>query len=523
MQQPPEKPCQTPDLLTLNINAVLSANQITGTKVQVYSCAISPEKARVIPPGSDENQPVYASFPIIYHNTSIGALHLEQPQILSKNELKKLSCVTKKLALLIKRYQATSLSNYYLGKTVNITPYSDHTLKLDAFIEIAASTRFPVIIRGEFGSEKLSVASAIHYNSALKHQAFIEVDCSTPGLDAFEKNLRHCFEQGRGGSIFLHAIDELPLPQQQVLSQLIQEQEASHEQVLNGSRYHKIRFLVSTTRPLTRQVISGEFSRQLYLQLNFLNVQLAPLNERKQDIPEIVDKLMNRHRLYPEQCLSEDVKESLCRYSWPGNYQQLERVLIRLLTLASSNPIQLGELHQCAPEILSETDQATQKKPKAQKAQKLQEKNPPASSRKSAPHVPADIKTNLIPHLLNKNYPVFSNLHPALQKALCYIAENYCEEMSLKQLAGHIGISASHLCALFKSQLNNSYKQIITELKIEKARQLFISQPQARVADIAHKSGFGDISHFEKAFKRFTDCTPRAFKNALTHAMAPIS
>ncbi|WDE10814.1 AraC family transcriptional regulator [Thalassomonas haliotis] len=507
MQQPPKTPCQMPDLLTININATLTANKITGARVEVYACGTFAQNPRVLAPSAREKQPVYASYPIIYHNTSIGMLHLLQPRMLSRDELQKLSCVTKKLALIIKRYQATSLSNHYLGKTVNITPYSDHTLKLDAFIEIAASTRFPVIIRGEFGSEKLSVASAIHYNSVLKHQPFIEIDCSTPCLSAFEKNIQRCFDQGRGGTLFLHAIDELPLPQQLLLAQLIQAQEASHEQALKGTPYNPVRFLVSTTRALTRQLIAGEFSQQLYLKLNYLNVQLAPLSERKQDIPEIVEKLMNRHRLYPEQDLGQAVKKALCQYHWPGNYQQLERVLIRLLTLAGSNPIQLTDLHHNAPEMKPKTNKAAAK----------------ISKTAIVPATKMPLMPDLIPQLINKNYQAFTGLHPALRKALCYVADNYCAQMSLQQLADKIGISASHLCALFKSQLNNSYKQIITELKVEKARRLFINSPLARVSDVAEKSGFGDISHFEKAFKRFTDCTPRAFKNALNHTAAQVN
>jgi len=515
MQQPPKTPCQSTDLLTLSINATLAANQITEAKVEVYSSAVPPEKIQVMPPDPGEVRPVYARFPIIYHNTSIGVLHFGQPRTLSVEEVKKFTCITKKLALLIKRYQATSLSNYYLGKTVNIIPYSDHTLKLDAFIEIAASSRFPVVIRGEFGSEKLSVASAIHYNSALKHESFIEVNCSTPCLSAFERNIHRCFKQGRGGSLFLHAIDELPLPQQQVLAQLIQAQADKHEQTGKEVQTRQIRLLVSTSRSLTHQVMSGKFCHQLYLKLNYLNIQLAPLNERKQDIPEILEKLMNQHRLYPQQSLSDAAENALCRYHWPGNYQQLERVLIRLLTLACSNPISLAEIKHYAPEVVAEPEHSP---PKENRADPVHE-----ARQAPTPEVTPDIATDLIPALINKNYPAFSHLHPALQKALRHIAENYRSQMPLQTLAGQIGISPSHLCALFKSQLNNSYKQIIAELKVENARQLFISQPLARVSDIAHKSGFGDISHFEKVFKRFTDCTPRAFKNALSQTLPPTS
>jgi AraC-like DNA-binding protein len=120
-----------------------------------------------------------------------------------------------------------------------------------------------------------------------------------------------------------------------------------------------------------------------------------------------------------------------------------------------------------------------------------------------------DLKT----HLINKDYQKFNHLHLGLQKALHYLAENYTESLSLTSLAQGAFISPSHLSHLFKHYLKKTFKQILSELRIERAKQIFIATPLIRVTDVSLDVGFGDLSHFEKIFKRYTDMTPREFKN----------
>jgi YesN/AraC family two-component response regulator len=106
-------------------------------------------------------------------------------------------------------------------------------------------------------------------------------------------------------------------------------------------------------------------------------------------------------------------------------------------------------------------------------------------------------------------------MHSGLYKALKYIANNYEREVTLSELAANVYVSASHLSYLFKHHLRKSFKQILSELRIERAKQRISESPYARITDIFQEVGFGDLSHFEKIFKRYTGVTPREYKKKI--------
>jgi len=433
-----------------------------------------------------------SSYPIVYQRKKIGSLHLIGSALDTEHKIqeqKHFQGLTKKLALLIKRYQATNLSHKYLGKDLSLTGYSEPILALDSFIEKAASTYCPVIIEGAFGSEKLCVASAIHYNSQIKHKPFIEINCSTPSTEEFQQNLILCFKQAQGGCVFLHDIDELSLSQQNLLTELLS---ASTSPGVSGHKLESVtnvRLLVSTTSSLAGLTEKKLFARGLYQYFNFLHVQIPALSKRKEDIPYILEKLIKKYCLFPEQEFSEEVNQAFCNYQWPDNYSELERVVTRLLTLSTSNPINLADLKLHTPEILAKH---LKKKGNAEFSCEV---------------------LDLTNSLINKDYQKFTRLHVGLQKALHYLAENYTESMSLTTLAQNAFISPSHLSYLFKFYLQKPFKQVLSELKIERAKQIFATNPHIRITDVSLDVGFGDLSHFEKMFKRYTKMTPREYKN----------
>ena len=286
-------------------------------------------------------------YPLMYQRKKIGQLQLTQAT-LSKSQQQKaqqhVKDIAKRLPLLIKRYQASSLSHHYLHKDLFLSGYSDALMELDSFIERAASTTYPVIIEGAIGCEKLSVASAIHYNSNLKHSPFIEINCSTPSTEEFQQALLRCFEQAQGGCIFLNGIDTLSPPQQNILAELLS---ASTLPGVSGHRVESItnvRLLASTTQPLGALVANNSFARELYEYFNFLHVQLPALASRKEDIPHIINNLLEKYSLFNEQCFDEQAIQALCNYHWPENNAELERVVARLLTLATSNPINVSDI-----------------------------------------------------------------------------------------------------------------------------------------------------------------------------------
>ncbi|OUS25026.1 hypothetical protein A9Q99_22530 [Gammaproteobacteria bacterium 45_16_T64] len=414
------------------------------------------------------------SIPILYQRKIIGDLLCEKEKFHSNNELINFPQITKTMALLFKRFKTNESAGQSYSQRPVLIGYSQQSLKLESFIEKAASASFPVIIEGDIGNEMSAIAHAIHSNSPTPGTPYVEIDCSTSNHVSFDQRLMQSWEQAMGGTLYLHEINELSLSQQSLLI---------------GKLASDVKIIVSSTKPLHSQVNNGDFYRQLYTALDFLKIHIPPLKERKEDIPYMVNLLLLRYRQFDLQTLSESTLQELYNFDWPGNFIQLERVIIKLLTFANSNPIKLNELHSLLPEIIRyENDSDTY-----------------------------DVITHddIIESLIKNDYRHLSTLHKSLEKSLIFLAENYYDNITLDDLANSAHVSASHLSFLFKNHLNKSFKKILAEIRIEHAKCLFQTYPHKRITDASLEVGFGDLSHFEKIFKRHTNMTPRNYKNSV--------
>ncbi|MFT4926596.1 MAG: transcriptional regulator of acetoin/glycerol metabolism, partial [Phenylobacterium sp.] len=274
------------------------------------------------PSGQDpQRQDDCTAYPILYQRQKIGEIYYCGKQQFALL----IAQMAKKIALLARRFQANILSSYYLGRELPANGLSEAAFTLDAFIEKAASARCPVVIKGGFGSEKLAVACAIHYNSPNKHRPFVEINCALTTTEAFKLQLSTCFKQAPGGCVYFHGIDELSFSQQSLLIELLAantlHSEPKHPQINTTD----IRLLLSTTQSLSRLVEHNTFSRQLYAELNFLHTTIPPLVQRKEDIDDILVGRIKQHRLFPEQELSTEAKAQFQNYHWPENDLELER------------------------------------------------------------------------------------------------------------------------------------------------------------------------------------------------------
>lgn len=100
-------------------------------------------------------------------------------------------------------------------------------------------------------------------------------------------------------------------------------------------------------------------------------------------------------------------------------------------------------------------------------------------------------------------------LHPGLARALYSLSERYLGHMSQSELAQLSCISASHLAFLFRSQLRMRFKALLVELRLLYAISLLRENPKILITDLCLQSGFGDLSHFEKMFRRYTSLSVR--------------
>jgi formate hydrogenlyase transcriptional activator len=221
-----------------------------------------------------------------------------------------------------------------------------------ALIEVAkvAPTDSTVMIFGETGTGKELVARAIHRRSKRSGRAFIRVNCAAipPSLIASElfghergaftgalQRRAGRFECADGGTIFLDEIGELSLEAQVSLLRVLQEREFER---VGSSRPISIdvRVLAATNRDLEAAVVAGTFRQDLFYRLNVFPVRVPALRERKDDIPVLVEYLVERYAKKAGKSISLIKKKTLDlfeAYDWPGNIRELQNVVERAVIL----------------------------------------------------------------------------------------------------------------------------------------------------------------------------------------------
>ncbi|WP_238319558.1 AraC family transcriptional regulator, partial [Xanthomonas maliensis] len=448
--------------------------------------------------GAAAEQDGWWSFPVRHAQQMLGELIMASvhggltPAMVSLGQ-----GVAKCCAYLIKRQQAQAWSESHLQRSLSIAGVSAAVWAIDAFVERAADSWLPVIIRGEFGSEKDEAAVLLHASGPWQQGPLVMIDCADPVGDP-----EGWFERAAGGTLVLRGIDELEEALQRRLPQCMRGWQGWGKMADgNGG----VRVIASTTADLAQRVRNGHFSHALLAQLDFLALTLAPLRERAADIAFHVDLVLERHGLQSRELVTDGVMEALRRYRWPDNLSELERVLLRLAVMAGNSPIMVSDLHRHAPRLAECLPQETQDDapPTGQSA----EDGPVGWPRTSIPF-------DWIPGLLHRPGQRFATLHDALRRALVYLGEHYADPLTLADLAQQAHVSQSHLGFLFREELGTTFKPLLQQLRIEKAKDLLQMQPKLRITEVALKVGFGDLSHFEKSFRRLVGVSPREFRNA---------
>lgn len=226
-----------------------------------------------------------------------------------------------------------------------------------ARIERVAATSFTVLIEGESGVGKELVARQIHDLSPRRQGPFVAVNCAAIVETLLEAELfgiedrtatgvrgrRGKFEHADGGTLFLDEVADLSSSAQAKLLRAIQEM--SVERVGGtGSRAVDTRIIAATNQKLSDLVARGRFRLDLYYRLHGVEIVVPPLRERPEDILELTEYFLERHRDFRRLRLSDAAADALTAYRWPGNVRELERVIERAVALADSDRLQLDDL-----------------------------------------------------------------------------------------------------------------------------------------------------------------------------------
>jgi len=248
--------------------------------------------------------------------------------------------------------------NIYLRKEIKkdlhfeeIIGESEPLIHAQFRVKQVASVNSTVLLEGETGTGKELFARAIHNLSPRQNKAFVKVNCAALPASLIESELfghekgaftgavqkqSGRFELAHQGTIFLDEIGELPLELQPKLLRVLQEGE--FERIGNPKTIKvDVRVIAATNRNLESDTHQGLFRKDLYYRLKVYPITIAPLRERKSDIPLLTDYFLKIFNEKLNKCITRihaKTRKMLENYSWPGNIRELENVIERAVIIS---------------------------------------------------------------------------------------------------------------------------------------------------------------------------------------------
>jgi len=248
----------------------------------------------------------------------------------------------------------------------NIVARSAKMQETLATVERVAPTNATVLLGGESGVGKDLIARAIHEKSRRATGPFVKINSTAIPENLLESELFGYekgaftgaaaskpgkFELADKGTLFLDEIGDVPPATQVKLLRVLQEREFER---LGGTKTIKVdvRLVAATNRNLRAALEQGTFREDLYYRLNVVPIDIAPLRERKEDIPELVNLFVSRFAGdsgKPVDGISPEAMKVLVNYHWPGNVRELQNIIERACALAKGTTIEVTDIHLDSP------------------------------------------------------------------------------------------------------------------------------------------------------------------------------
>jgi len=319
----------------------------------------------------------YVGHPLVFRGEQLGVLVMFCRRVMSQEEFDRVAGFASHAAIAIKNAQLfeevkqlkdrLQAECAYLQEEIKFGHNYDEIIGQSAALKYVlfkvgqiAATDTTVLILGETGTGKELIARAIHSQSARRNRPLVKVSCATLPANLIESELfghekgaftsaqaRHegRFELADGATIFLDEIGELPLELQSRLLRVLQDGEFER---LGSSRTKKVdvRVIAATNQDLEKEVQRGHFRKDLWYRLNIFPITIQPLRERTDDIPLLVDYLVQKfaRKLRKKiEIIPQQVMKNLQKHPWPGNVRELENVIERAVINTRNHRLQLAE------------------------------------------------------------------------------------------------------------------------------------------------------------------------------------
>ncbi len=247
-------------------------------------------------------------------------------------------------------------------KHPNVVARSVKMQEVLATVERVAPTNSTVLLGGESGVGKDLIARAIHEKSRRASGPFIKINSTAIPENLLESELFGYekgaftganaskpgkFELADKGTLFLDEIGDVPPAIQVKLLRVLQEREFER---LGGTRTVKVdvRLIAATNRDLREALEQGTFREDLYYRLNVVPIDIAPLRQRKEDIPDLVNLFISRFAGdsgKPVESIMPEAMQILVNYHWPGNVRELQNIIERACALAKGRVLEVADIH----------------------------------------------------------------------------------------------------------------------------------------------------------------------------------
>lgn len=243
----------------------------------------------------------------------------------------------------------------------NIIGKSEPMQKVFEIIKQVAPTNTNILISGKSGTGKELVAKAIHFNSKRKDNIFLPINCGAISENLIESELfghrkgsftgafsdkDGLFKVADGGTLFLDEIADLPINLQVKLLRALEDKEFLPVGGIKPVKTN-VRIIAATNQDIYEKTKSGEFREDLYYRLNVVEIKLPSLNERREDIPLLVNHFVEKYcneMGKPLLGISNESMKKLIYYNWRGGVRELENIIERAIIFSKGDKIVLSDL-----------------------------------------------------------------------------------------------------------------------------------------------------------------------------------
>ena len=257
----------------------------------------------------------------------------------------------------------------------DIIGQSPAMLELFKVLETVSNTMSTILLTGETGTGKELVARAIHHNSSRAQEKFVPLNCGAIPETLLEAELfghvKGAFtgaianrpgrlKQADRGTLFLDEIGTMSTNLQSKLLRVLQEREFERVGDTQSTKVD-VRFIAATNSDLAEMIKLGRFREDLFYRLNVIPIHLPPLRDRREDVPLLVQRFINKLGQEQEPAranirISQEAMRRIMAFDWPGNIRQLENTIERILVLTpGQSQLDISDL----PLELQETNRVT--------------------------------------------------------------------------------------------------------------------------------------------------------------------